>query len=206
MFVLDFLMIISSGSPFVLSLFNTEDFVMKNYQKLFIGITAICLFAACAVPASAAIPTRVKVKAKDFITKTSTSLGNAIWNNKGSIAVGSAAVALATNPAPFVSGATTMITGRPSDPSATSIQSYFTGWLFYAIATVLAVLGVRFAWNYVKDYKNWLPLMIVGILLCSVGVAEAGIIQPLLKPPVLLPPVPWWSLFNVALIVATIFM
>jgi hypothetical protein len=180
---------------------------MKIYQKLFIGIIAICLFAACAVPASAAIPTRVKVKARDFITKTSTSLGNAIWNNKGSIAVGSAAVALATNPAPFVSGATTMITGRAGDPAATSIQSYFTGWLFYAIATLLAIIGVRCSWNYVKDYKNWLPLMVIGLFLCCSGVVQAGVIDyvPVPEVPIVgIKPPPLWDVIGLIILILTI--
>jgi hypothetical protein len=178
---------------------------MKNYQKLFIGVTALCLFAVCAVPASAAVPTRVKVKAKDFITKTGKSIGDTIWHNKGSIAVGSTAVAVATNPAPFVSGITTVLTGRASDPSGGGIQSYIFGFGFYAIATLLTIVGVRCTWNYVKDYKNWLPLMVVGILFCSVGVAEAGVI-----------PVPdnqsgfiyrpWWDVITIVILIISIFL
>jgi hypothetical protein len=160
--------------------------------------------AICAAPASAAIPTRVKVKAKDFITKTSTSIGNAIWNNKGAITIGTGAVAIASNPAPFVEGAATVITGRASNSSG-GIQSYIFGWLFYLVATLLAIVGVRYTWNYVKDYKNWLPLMVVGVLLCSVGVAEAGVI-----------PVPdnhsgfiyrpWWDVISFVILIITIFI
>jgi hypothetical protein len=212
-------MMVYRREPLISFTINLKEFVMKNYQKLFIGTIVIGLLATCAVPANAAMPKKAVVKvagtAKDFITKTSTSLGNAIWNNKGSIAVGSAAVALATNPAPFVSGATTMITGRPSDPSATGIQSYLVGWLFYAVATILAILGVRYAWAYLKDWKNWVPLLlIVGVCCITCGTVEAGIIHfptveglvdTIPKPPVL-PTVPWWSLFNVVLLVITIFM
>jgi hypothetical protein len=178
---------------------------MKNYQKLFISITAVCLFAVCAAPACAAIPTRAKVKARDFIAKASKSLGDAIWQNKASVAIGATAVGVATNPAPFVSGITTILTGRPSDPSAGGIQSYIVGYVFYAIATLLAIIGVRCAWNYVKDYKNWLPLMVVGVLLCSVGVAEAGMIAvPDTQSGFIYRP--WWDVISIVILIITIFI
>jgi hypothetical protein len=73
----------------------------------------------------------------------------------------------------------------------------------------------RFAWNYVKDYKNWLPLLIVGVCCISCGVVEAGVIQNLPiaegiasvvpKPP-MLPPVPWWTIINVVLVANTLFI
>jgi hypothetical protein len=197
------------GTFFVSKQFFERSISMKTYQTLFIGVTAICLFAVCAVPASAAVPTKAVAKAKDFITRVTTSLGNAIWNNKGSVAVGSVAVAVATNPAPFVSGATTMITGRPSDPSATGIRSYFTSWLFYLIATVLAIIGVRCSWNYVKDYKNWLPLMVVGVLLTCGGVVQAGMIDYVPVPEVPLTgikPPPFWDVIGLIILILTIFI
>jgi hypothetical protein len=80
---------------------------------------------------------------------------------------------------------------------------------------VLCIIGVRYAWNYVRDYKNWLPILVIGVCCVPCGVAEAGVFQNLPmaegitsvipKPPVL-PPVPWWTLLNVALIVVSIFI
>jgi hypothetical protein len=194
---------------------------MKTYQTLFIGVTALCLFAVCAVPASAAVPkkavTKLASKVKDYVVKTGNSIGETIWRNKGSVAIGTVAVAAANNPAPFVDGAVTIVTGRPaktSGPSDTANHSFIVGWLFYAIATLLAIIGVRCLWNYVKDYKNWLPLMVVGVLLCSVGVVEAGVVcLPTLdgiasvipKPPVPPAPVPWWNVLYFVLFVIMIF-
>jgi len=158
-------------------------------RKFLIGMIAACILAVSAVSASAAVSKKAVVKTKDFIAKTGKSLGNAIWDNKGSIAVGTTAVAVATNPAPFVEGAATVITGKSSNLSAGSVQSYMVGWLFYAIATLLAIVGVRCAWNYVKDYKNWLPL-ILGVMVCGLtgGIAEAGVLDcTAIRPPF------WWS-------------
>jgi hypothetical protein len=139
-----------------------EEFVM-TMNKLFIGTFIIYLLAVCAVPASAAVPTKTAVKlatkAKDYITKIGNSLGETIWNNKGSIAVGTAAVAVVRAPAPFAESAAAIITGRPattSSASATGSNSSTVGWLwyypFYAAVTLLCVIGVRYTWNYVKDY------------------------------------------------------
>jgi hypothetical protein len=192
--------------PSISFTFYMEDFVMQNYQKLFIGITAICLVAVLTVSANAASPRKAAAKAKDFITRTGASLGNAIWDNKGSVAVGTVAVAAATNPGSFMSGITTILTGRPSDPSATGITSFFTSWLFYAIATVLAIIGVRCAWTYVKDYKNWLPLAIVGILLCCGDVAEAGVVSVSEVQSGGIAYRPWWDVVGFVLFVLSIFI
>jgi len=173
---------------------------MRNFL---IGMIAACVFAVSAVSAGAAIPKRAMVKTKDFIAKTGKSLGSAIWDNKGSIAVGTTAVAVATNPAPFVEGAAAVITGRTNNLSAGGVQSYVVGWLCYAMATILAIVGVRCAWNYVKDYKNWLPLFL-GVMVCGLtcGIAEAGVLDCVaIRPPF------WWGdVFGWILLVITIFL
>ena len=172
-------------------------------KKFLIGMIAACILAVSAVSASAAVSKKAVVKTKDYIAKTSKSLGNAIWDNKGSIAVGTTAVAVATNPAPFVEGAATVITGRASHLSAGGVQSYVAGWLFYAIATLLVIVGVRCVWNYVKDYKNWLPL-VFGAVFCGLtgGIAEAGVLDcTAIRPPF------WWSdIVGWILLVITIFL
>jgi hypothetical protein len=129
-------------------------------------------------------------------------------------------MAVATNPAPFVEGATTVITGKPTklvsnqnvgSPSASGGLWYY---LFYVAVTVLCIVGVRCAWNYVKDYKNWLPLLIVGLCFATCGVVEAGVFQSLpmaegiagviAKPPIPLPPMILWHFVNFALLILTI--
>jgi hypothetical protein len=198
---------------------------MKNYQKLFIGITAICLFAVLTVSADAAIPkkavTKLATKAKDYITKVGNSLGNTIWQNKGSVAIGASAVAVATHPEPFVNGAVSILTGKPVstfNPSATG-NSSMVGSLWYypfdAAVTLLCVIGVRYTWNYVKDYKNWLPVLVIGVCFISSGAVEAGVVQNLpmaegiasvIPKPPMLPPVPWWTIINVIVVAITIFI
>jgi hypothetical protein len=202
---------------------------MKNYQKLFIGITAICLIAICTVPASAAIPkktaTKLAIKAKDYITQTSKSIGNAIWNNKGAVAVGTAAVVIATNPEAtaavvtgvtetVTTGATAVITGATEGVSRSVRQSSGSGsiWylVFFAAATVFCIVVIRYIWNYVRDWKNWIPLAVIGIFLCFGGIAEAGIIGlPTvdgITNVISKPPVPFWTFFNVVLCLVTIFI
>jgi len=172
-------------------------------RKFLIGMIAVFVFAVSAVSASAALPKRAVVRTQDFIAKTGKSLGSVIWDNKGSVAVGATAVAVATNPVPFVEGAATVITGRTSNLAAGGVQSYVVGWLFYAMATVLAIVGVRCAWNYVKDYKNWLPLFL-GVMVCGLtgGIAEAGV----LDCGVIRPPFWWGDVFGWILLVITIFL
>jgi hypothetical protein len=54
------------------------------------------------------------------------------------------------------------------------------------------------------------PLLAVGVVLCcGVGVAEAGVVSVIPKPmlpPIPTPPVILWNLFNIALIVVSIFI
>jgi hypothetical protein len=182
-------------------------------NKFIIGIAIVVLFAGLAVTANAAIQTkslkRVVVKAKDYITQNAKSLGNALWDNKGAVAVGTVAAVALTSPEPVIQGATTIITGKPAVIASSSVigSSSATGGLwyygFYLAITILCIVGVRCAWNYVKDYKNWLPLMIVGVFLCCGDIVEAGIITP---PPPVLPPIPWLALLNIAAIVISIFI
>jgi hypothetical protein len=83
------------------------------------------------------------------------------------------------------------------------------------MVTLLCIIGVRYAWGYIKDYKNWLPVLIVGLCFVSCGVAEAGVFQSLPmtegivsfipKPPTLPPvPVPWWTIINTVLVIITV--
>jgi hypothetical protein len=201
---------------------------MKNYQKLFIGFTAICIIAVCAVSASAAIQkkaaTKLAIKAKDYITTTSKSIGNAIWNNKGAVAVGTAAVVVATNPEAtaavvtgvtetVTTGATAVITGATEGVSRSVRQSSGSGSIWYlvlfAAATTFCIVVIRYIWNYVRDWKNWIPLAVVGVFLCCGGIAEAGIIGlPTADgiASVISKPVPFWTFFNVVLCLVTIFI
>jgi hypothetical protein len=50
--------------------------------------------------------------------------------------------------------------------------------------------------------------MIVGVLLCCGGIAEAGAITPPppVLPPVLISPIPWWNIVNFVLLVVSIFI
>jgi hypothetical protein len=216
------------------SLLIEKEFTMKNYQKLFIGITAICLFAVCAISASAAIPvlipmkvaTKLAPKAKDFIAKTGntvkkTSDGAAkvVWNNKGAIAVGTVATVALTNPeavkaavtgtADVAYGAVTggktagAVAPRANARPSTSGGSIIPTLLFYLFVTVLVIAAVRYCLHSV-GLRRVLPLLSVGVLLCSVGVVEAAVITP--PPPPVFPPVPWLTLLNIAVIVISIFI
>jgi hypothetical protein len=204
---------LSSGASYFYH-FYMEEFVMQIYQKLTIGTLIVCLLAACAVPASAAVNiaptvaiTRAVLKVKSLFAKTGKTVSKSIWDNKGSILIGTGAMAVAAAPASFFDSIGAVFSGRSNRSGS---QPMYGGnlvhVLFYAAATIFCVLGVRFAWNYLKDYKNWLPLIIVGVLLCCCsGVAEAGMTTVpdaqlgAIKPP-------FWDVIGFIILVLTLFI
>ena len=166
-------------------------------QKYVIGIMIACI-AVAAVPANAA-PKAVK-SIVNQAGKVCDDIGSVLWKNKGGIAVGAVTVAAVTNPEPFVQGATTVIAGTTKPIR----QSTFATTLFCLLLLALTIFGVRWFFNYLKDWKNWTPLMVVGFVLCFGGIAEAGVFDRV--PVIPIKPIPWWHVIDLLLLVLAIFI
>ena len=154
-------------------------------RKFLIGMITVCIFAAHAVTANAAPSKRTITKAVSLVGKACDNVANVLWRNKGAIAVGTAAVVATTNPEPLIGGAATMVTGVTQPIHQSALGSI----LFYLLLAVISVAGVRYLLQYLKDWKNWLPL-ILGLIFCGLtaGIAEAGVIGcATIKPPF------WWG-------------
>ena len=129
-------------------------------KKLIIGILtacALCFYTATADAAVVAKSIAIKAiqKAKSVAGKTCDAAANVIWRNKGAVAVGTTAVAVATKPEVFVGGATTIAT-----------SSYGGMILFYLIAACVVIVGIRYL---LRRFRVWklLPLVLLGLLLCG---------------------------------------
>ena len=157
----------------------------------------IACIAVYAIPAEAAPKQAVKKIVKQ-VGKACDDVGSALWKNKGGIAVGAATVVAVTNPEPFVQGATTIVTGTAKPIHQSTLGSVF----FYLLLTGLTVAGVRYLFHHLKDWKNWLPLLVVGILLCCGNIAEAGVMEGVSVIPVR----SLWDFLGFILLILSIFI
>jgi hypothetical protein len=129
-------------------------------------------------------------KAVSIVKKTTEGIGNAVWNNKGAILVGSAAIGIATQPQAFVEG------------FGTVTQSSNTGGILpYLLRAILSIIGLRYLRQYVK---KWLPFMIVGIGIFTCGVAEAGVIPVFNIPEIAVRPL--WDIIGLIMLVLSFFI
>jgi hypothetical protein len=198
-------------------------------KKFFVMmIAAFVLAVSTANTAEASLIT----KRIEGVKKIANLVSSWTWKNKGSIAVGTVATVALTNPeatkaavtggADIVKNAVTgtadgaygtVTGGRTADtvaPRANARPSTMGGsifptlptLLFYLFVTVLVIAAVRYCLHSV-GLRRVLPLLIVGVLLCSGGIVEAAVITP---PPPVFPPVPWLTLLNIAAIVISIFI
>jgi hypothetical protein len=134
-------------------------------NKLIIGLLTACVLAASAVQAEASIVTRAIPKVANLVGKGCDAAGKVIWRNKGAVVATGAAVGLATKPEAFLGSAATIITS----PTFGSI-------LFYLIVGGLIIAVGRYCLHRVGLWRI-LPLLVVGLLLCGGGIAEAGTID-----------------------------
>ena len=167
----------------------------------------ICMLIACsavfAAPAEAA-PKAMK-SIVNRVSQACDDVGGALWRNKGGIGIGAVTVAAVTNPTPFVEGATTVITGTAKPVHQSPLGSV----CFYLILTGLAVAGARWLFNYLKDWKNWLPLLFVLLGLgLTCGVAQAGVVECAQAVPNVAAGLikPLWDAFGFILFILTIFI
>jgi len=171
-------------------------------NKLYIGIMIACMFAVGAGVSEAAMPKRTVVKAVGLVKKTCNDIASTIWKNKGAIAVGTAAVAVASKPEAFVQGATAMVTetaAKVVEPRSSSIGRT----IICVVLAMIVLAGVR---SVLRSFGAWsiLPIML-GIVLLGCGIAEAGVISGSEVRPAIAST--WWNALGwIVIILITVFM
>jgi hypothetical protein len=176
-------------------------------NKLFIGILAACILAVSAVTTEAAGAKKAAVgKAVNFVKKTVNDAANTVWNNKGAIAVGTAAAVAVTNPEPVIAGTTAVGTGR----TVNSVHPTAIGTILVCLLiAALTLIGIRSLWQRLKDWCKILPLLIVGIILLGCGIVEAGTLDAVQSLPEIqcggIKP-PWWDALGWMILVLTILL
>ena len=178
--------------------------------KIMTGIIATTMLMVSAVSADAATRKqaieKIVNKTTDAVGKACDNVSQVIWRNKCAVAVGATAVAVATNPEPFVQGATAVVTST----TQAAMQSSTGGGFFSFL--LLATLFIAGLWLFVGCIRSkfWrvVPLLVVALLLCFGGIAEAGMIAsiPDIQCPAVPPPAPWWNIINFIFLIIAIFV
>lgn len=159
-------------------------------RKFIVGIIAACTLFMSTVAVNAAATTKTAVK------KIVNRAGNVLWRNKGTVAGGVVLAAAVTNPEPFANGIATLLWGAGNAVVQTGIH-----FPFYCLLGIVCVIGIRYFWRYV-NFGRVLPLLLLGVILCCCGIAEAGII-PLADLPVAAVRPLWWEALGWLIIVIT---
>ena len=179
---------------------------------------------------------KIAILVGNTFMKTADDAAKTVWNNKGAIAVGTVATVALTNPeaaTAAVTGATDVVTnavtgtadiayaaatgGKTADAVApranvrqSSGRSIIPTLLFFLAFIGIGIVIAAYFRRRIGVFRVAVPLLIVGVMLfCGVGVAEAGVVSVIPKPPMLppiTPPMILWNLFNIALIVVSIFV
>ena len=180
---------------------------------------AAVIMVANTVPADAAV-LRYSLPVIKHIGTLAKKTSDGIWKNKGSIAVGTAAAVVLTNPeaataaitgttdiiTEVVAGTTEIVTDGVSRKSRQSTGgSIIPTLLFYLLITVLVIAGVRYCLQSI-GLRKILPLLVLGILLFCGNIAEAGMIDYASFPEIECGKVklPWWNIVTVVLLVISL--
>jgi uncharacterized membrane protein YgdD (TMEM256/DUF423 family) len=198
-----------SLGTFCIFTFLLKGLVMKKF--------CVTMIAACVLAMNTANTAEASLLSKriDAVKKIAIFVGNTfkktaddaaktVWNNKGAIAVGTVATVALTNPeaaTAAVSGTAdvaygVVIGGKTADtvvpranvrPATTGMSIMPTLLFFLAFVGIGIVIATYFR-RRTGVFRIAVPLLMVGIVLfCGVGVAEAGVVSIIPKPPVLPP-------------------
>jgi hypothetical protein len=181
---------------------------MRN--KIIIGMCAACLLAVSVGKTEAATTKKATIKKAASVIKTSIDdVAGAIWKNRGGVALGTAAVVVATKPEvvvqPLVRGTTAMATEAAVNSVSHTVSQKSTivvTILACLLVAVLAIVGMRCLIQYLKDWINILPFLVIGIALLGCGVAEAGVI-PIGELQHAVPKPPWWNAIGWIIMILT---
>ena|GEM_PF-3492650 len=178
-------------------------------RKFLIGIIAACLLAVSAGTADAAVlHKRAVTKIVNTVGQACDHVANVLWRNKGAVAVGTTAVAVATHPEPFVQGAAAVVTGTGEALIKSGTGSSLLSYLLLPVLLIAAV------WYFLRRIKSrWgrvLPLLLFGvfILFCFSGVVHAGVIAPVpeIQCGVVKPPFWWGDIIGWVLLIIAVFL
>ena len=177
-------------------------------KMMIIGMIAVGLFCVYTGTVQAAGARKTTItKVSSLVKKTFDTVGNAIWNNKGAIAVTTAVVAVTTQPeilAQPISAATTAVTTETSKAIYHSPIGMVSRVFFIAAVVITALVAVKVAYHYLKLW-HIVPLLVVGLLICSCGVTEAAVqCVPTIQCVAIFRP--FWDVLGVLLFFLTIFM
>ena len=178
-------------------------------RKLLIGMITACVLAVSAVSANAStLHKRAATNAVNFVGKACDNTAHVLWRNKGGIAVGTTAVAVATNPEPFVQAAAAIVTGTTDAVLQSCIVNNFLSYLLLPILLIAAV------WYFLRHIKSrWgrvLPLLLLGVLFlfCFGGIANAEMITqvPEIQCGIVKPPLWWTDIIGWVLLILAFFI
>jgi hypothetical protein len=174
-----------------------------------IGLLLGLLFCGVAVPANAAISKQTIKKVTNLVKTSCDKLGNMIWKNKGAIAVGTVATVAVTAPEEVVQGATTVVTGTPTNTESIKqpvARSFIGTVLFHLCMIVLLISGIRYMMHCIGLWKI-VPLVLFALLLCS-GITEASVLggQTVPMTEALSSLTPWLEIINFILLIVTLFV
>jgi len=161
-------------------------------RKFIIGIIAACTLFMGTVAANAAGTTKTAVK------KIVNRASNVLWRNKGTVAGGVVLAAAVSNPTPFINGVTTLLWGVGHTVVQMGIK-----FPLYCLLGIVCVIGIRYFLRHV-NFRRILPLLLLGVLFCGCGVAEAGVMTNL--PVVTVRPLWWEALGWLFIVITTIFL
>ena len=175
-------------------------------RKFLTGIIAICVLAVSAGTAEAApLHKRAVSNTVNLVGKVCDNISAVIWRNKGSIAVGTTAVTIATNPEPFIQGTTALVANTTdrvvkSNNTGSSILSYLL-FPIILIAAICWLLGyIRFKCKGLLRHWRIIP-MVLAMLLLFTGITQAGIQCGVVRPPL------WWTDFvGIILLIVALFL
>ena len=140
-------------------------------------------------------------KIGNFVGNTCDSAANLLWRNKGAVMLGTLLVTAAANPEPFVQGAATVVTGT----SQTVYASYIGSMLSYVLIAIVLIAVGRYLFRRIRLWRV-LPLLLLGLLLCCGGVAEAGMMNVVPETQLGIIKPPWWGVFDLIIFVLTLFL
>jgi len=178
-------------------------------QNFLMGIIAACAFAVSAGTAdAAALHKRAVTNAVNLVGKACDNVSSVLWRNKGTVAVGTTAVAVATNPEPFVQGTTAVVTGTTGKVMKSNTGSSIVSYL---LLSVLLIAGI---WYFLRCIKfrpgHVLPLLILGVLIlfCFTDSASAGTFAqvPEIQCGMVKPPLWWTDIVGWILLIIVIFL
>ena len=174
-------------------------------RKFLTGIIAICVLAVSAGTAEAApLHKRAVTNTVNLVGKMCDNISAVIWRNKGSIAIGTTAVAVAANPEPFIQGAVAVVTGTTEKVVQSNTGSSILSYLLLPIILIVAIcwlLGyIRFKCKGLLRHWRIIPL-VLAVLLLFTGITQAGIQCGVVRPPL------WWTDFvGIVLLIFALFL